>query len=108
MVKMDITKSYDKINWKFIRSMLTDFGFSAEWIEWIMSLVTSTLFCIVVNGFPSGLIKPLRGIRQRDTLSYFLFILMERVLGRSIATLRDNNDLRGLRIHPMEEKPTHQ
>ena len=62
MVKLDITKSFEKINWQFIRSMLTTFGFEDEWVEWIMNLVSLSLFSILVNGVSSGLIKPSRGI----------------------------------------------
>ena len=104
MVKLDIAKAYDKINWKFIQSMLTSFGFSAEWIECVMSLVSSKFFSILVNGVPFGLIKSSRGIRRGDTLSPFIFILMVKCLGSSIAALRDNNDIRGLRVNPTPKK----
>ena len=64
-----------------------------------MSLVSSALFSILVNGVPFGIINLSRGIIHGDPLSPFLFILMEEGLRRSIADLRDNNDLRGISVH---------
>ena len=39
LVKLDIAKAYDKINWKFIRKMLVVFDFSMAWVIWIMNLI---------------------------------------------------------------------
>ena len=36
LVKQDIVKAYDKLNWQFIRKMLEAFGFSQNWVNWIM------------------------------------------------------------------------
>ena len=58
MVKLDIAKAYDKIIWHFIRSMLEDFGFRVEWVNWIMNLVSYSFFYILVNGVPSRIAKP--------------------------------------------------
>ena len=44
MVKLDIAKAYDKINWKFIRKMLATFSFSGDWINWVINMVYSTFF----------------------------------------------------------------
>ena len=73
LVKLDIAKAYDKLNWKFIRKMLEAFGFSQNWVNWIMQLISLTLFSIMVNGVPSGLIKPSHGIRQGDPLSFLVY-----------------------------------
>ena len=62
MVKLDIAKSYDKINCQSTRSMLTIFGFQVEWVDWIMNLVSQSLLSILVNGVLSGHIKPSMGI----------------------------------------------
>ena len=62
LVKLDIAKAYDKLNWKFIRKMLGAFGFNWNWINWVMNLVYSIFFFILVNGVPYGIIKPSRGI----------------------------------------------
>ena len=43
-VKLDISKSYDKLNWQFIRKMLEAFGFNQNWVNWVMNLVSSDFF----------------------------------------------------------------
>ena len=98
LVKLDIAKAYEKLNWQFIRKILEYFGFNQNWANWVMNLVSSVFFSILVNGVPSGIIKPSRGIRKGYPLSLFLFILMVEGLGRSISALRDSNSIRGLRV----------
>jgi hypothetical protein len=64
IIKLDLAKSYDRINWDFLREMLGGFGFDPAWISWISSLISSTFFSIMVNGSPSPTFKATRGIRQ--------------------------------------------
>ncbi|XP_012073905.2 uncharacterized protein LOC105635438 [Jatropha curcas] len=40
-VKMDISKAYDRMEWSFLRQILTKLGFHALWINLIMSSLTS-------------------------------------------------------------------
>ena len=54
LLKLDLSKAYDKLNWKFPAGILKAFGFAEEWSNWIMNMVSSTFFSILVNGSPSG------------------------------------------------------
>ena len=76
MVKLNISKAYDKLNWKFMREILKAFGFRDKWIKWVMNLISTNLFSILINGVPSCLIKPTRGITYGDPLSPFLLIII--------------------------------
>jgi hypothetical protein len=53
IIKMDLAKAYDKINWDLLREMLGDFSFDPAWISWISSLISLALFLILANGSPS-------------------------------------------------------
>ena len=50
LVKLDIAKAYDKLNWHFMRCMLESYGFWEDWIEQIMHLVISTFYSILIKG----------------------------------------------------------
>ena len=33
--KLDVEKAYEKVNWKFLLTVLREMGFGSEWIGWI-------------------------------------------------------------------------
>ena len=45
-------------------------GFSEKWISLMMLCVSTVSYSILINGVPTGFIKPTRGIRQGDNLSH--------------------------------------
>ena len=52
IMQLDVAKAYDKLNWNYIRKILIAFGFDHNWVIWILALVTSSRFSILVNGSP--------------------------------------------------------
>jgi hypothetical protein len=72
ILKLDLSKAFDKLSWDYMCAILLAFGFDHLWVEWILNLTSSAFFSILVNGVPSHPFSPSRGIRQGDPLSPFL------------------------------------
>jgi hypothetical protein len=49
ILKLDLKKAFDCIDWDFIRLILTQTGFNPQTIKWIMSCITSANLSILVN-----------------------------------------------------------
>eukprot|EP00253_Pinus_taeda_P017843 PITA_17843 len=94
LLKLDLSKAFDKLSWSYIQHMLIAFGFCHSWVQWIMSLISSSHFSLLVNGLPSRPFKPSRVIRQGDPLSPFLFVIMAEGLGRHIKKALHSNQLK--------------
>eukprot|EP00253_Pinus_taeda_P022800 PITA_22800 len=108
IMQLDIAKAYDKVNWIYIKKVLSTFGFDHNWVRWVMALVTSSSFSILVNISPSEIFDPSRGLRKGDPLSPFLFILMMEGLGQSIKQAKAMGKIRGLQVSENVSTLTHQ
>eukprot|EP00253_Pinus_taeda_P016024 PITA_16024 len=107
IMKLDLAKASDKLNWNYIKKVLLAFGFDHNWVRWVMALVTSSSFSILVNGSPFKTFKPSRSLGQGDPLSPFLFILMMEGLGRSIKHVKEVGTIQGLRLSETRQALTH-
>ena len=50
VIKLDLEKAYDRLEWSFVRSMLFSFGFHEDTVELVMSCISSTLASLLFNG----------------------------------------------------------
>eukprot|EP00253_Pinus_taeda_P001606 PITA_01606 len=108
IMQLDVAKAYDKLNWNYIRKILIAFGFDHHWVRWVLALVASSSFSILVNGSPSDTFLPSRGLRQGDPLSPFLFILIMEALGWSIKHAKEVGKIKGLQLSNRGQAWTHQ
>eukprot|EP00253_Pinus_taeda_P010995 PITA_10995 len=108
MIKLDLSKAYDRLSWRYLRMVLEAYGFEKRWIEWIFSMISTPIFSILVNGIPIDTFNATRGIRQGDSISPFLFILAAEGLGRIIRRELREKRIKGLKPWGNNLAITHQ
>lgn len=81
-IKLDINKSYDRVERDFLRAMMEKMLFPLPFIDLIFCCLQLVCFQILIIGEPSQYFQLHRGIRQGDPLSPFLFLIyVEGFLG---------------------------
>lgn len=96
LMKLDLSKAYDHVDWNFLFKILKSFGFGNRCIQLISQLVLMTSLAILVKNSSSSFFSPSRGLRQGDPISTILFIIMAECLGRYINHLNDQGSIHGL------------
>ncbi|XP_039032501.1 uncharacterized protein LOC120167609 [Hibiscus syriacus] len=79
-IKIDLQKAFDYVNWDFLMVVLEAVGLPVNFCSWIRPCVTSSQFSVSLNGSLVGYFRGARGVRQRDPLSLYLFVLVMNVL----------------------------
>jgi hypothetical protein len=76
VLKLDLRKAYDCIDWDFLKLILHKIGLEPQMTKWIMTCVTSSSFAVLINGEASDFFRSGRGVRQGCPLFPLLFILV--------------------------------
>lgn len=84
VMKINLEKAYDRLDWNFIRATLQDIGFNHNWNMNIMKCVKTAWMTILWEGRKLEKFKPRRGIRQGDLISPYLVVLYIERLGHII------------------------
>lgn len=72
MLKIDMRKAYDSVEWPYIEQILNCLQFPAKFVKWIMCCITTVSYSILLNGEPVLPFSTRKGLRQRDPLSPLL------------------------------------
>ncbi|RVW96497.1 LINE-1 retrotransposable element ORF2 protein [Vitis vinifera] len=98
LLKMDIEKAFDHVNWNFLVEVMSKMGFGHRWINWIKWCCSTASFSILINGSPSGFFRSSRGLRQDDPLSPYLFLLAMEALSQLLSRARNGDFISGFRV----------
>lgn len=76
-LKLDLSKAYDHVEWKFLEVTMKKLGFSDVWIKVIMMCVTSVSYSFLINAMPKGYVIQLggfgKGTQFHHTCSFFVW-----------------------------------
>ena len=89
VLKIDLCKAYDRVNWTYLWVIMSKMGFSVPFITWVMSNIYSVSFVVLINGVASTFFRSRRGFRQGCPLAPLLFLIVVEGLSRYILTAQD-------------------
>ncbi|KAL0409377.1 UNVERIFIED_CONTAM: putative mitochondrial protein [Sesamum radiatum] len=106
-LKLDLSKTYDRVEWNFLERVLVKLGFHPDFISLILISVSTTSYSIVLLGQIFGYSHPERGLRQGDPLSPYLFLFCAEALSHLISKAEANGELRGIAISRYGPRVSH-
>ncbi|KAK1694372.1 hypothetical protein QYE76_011069 [Lolium multiflorum] len=107
LLKLDFEKSYDCVNWDFLKKVLLRKGFSGMMVHRLMQLVMGGHTAVNVNGEVGAFFRNARGVRQGDPLSPILFDFLVDGLAALLARANEAGHIKGVVPHLIPGGVTH-
>ena len=63
VLKIDLSKAYYRVNWTYLRVIMSKMGFTVPFITWVMSNISSVSFVVLINGVESPFFRSGWGLR---------------------------------------------
>uniref|UniRef100_A0A803QCS5 Reverse transcriptase domain-containing protein n=1 Tax=Cannabis sativa TaxID=3483 RepID=A0A803QCS5_CANSA len=97
-LKLDMSKAFDRVEWRFIQEVMVKMGFATKWVNLIMGCLTTNTFTFLLNGEVTGSLTPSRGLRQGCPLSPYLFLICSEGLSRLLHQEQSMGNLNGFKL----------
>lgn len=97
MLKIDLQKAYDSLEWPFVKYLMLELGFPYKFVNWVMACITTASYTFNVNGDLTSPFQAKKGLRQGDPISPYLFVICMEYLNRCLMQLTKNSEFR---YHP--------
>ena len=97
-LKLEISKAYDRVEWRFFKQTMERLGFSHKWIKLVLNCITTTNFSVIINGKPKGMFSAQRCLRQGCPLSPYIFLICAEAFSNLLMQAERQNLIHGLRF----------
>ncbi|XP_021866146.1 uncharacterized protein [Spinacia oleracea] len=98
VIKLDMSKAYDRVNWNFLLKVLLAYGFPPQWVQLVSQCISTVSYKAIVNGRMSETFRPKCGLRQGDPLSPYLFLFCMDILSRMLQMAENIKQIQGLKV----------
>ncbi|KAJ4757006.1 RNA-directed DNA polymerase (reverse transcriptase)-related family protein [Rhynchospora pubera] len=107
LLKADVSKAFDKLDWNFLTTSMLYLNVPSKLINLLMSSYTRAHVSININGKGNGFITPTRGLRQGCPMSPYCFIMAMEMLTRRLKKGLREGQLLGLKLAHTSPVLTH-
>ena len=91
----DFEKAFDSVDWSCLFKTFETFNFGPSLSRWVKTFYNKITSCVMNGGTSSGSFNLGRGVRQGDSLSAYLFILVIELLANAT---RSNVNIKGVSV----------
>lgn len=97
-MKLNMSKAYDRVEWDFLERAMEKIGFCRKFTKLVMGTVKTVSYAVLVNGAPTNVFIPERGLRQGDPLSPFLFLFCAKAFSALLKKAEAQGRIHGTKV----------